>query len=64
MASVRVEEFTHILPLIWALFDDLAVILEQVVNEKLVEFLRRRLLVFVYLSGKCFAEEQSVGKGV
>jgi hypothetical protein len=37
--SMSVDKLADILPLLWTLFDDLAVVLEEMANEELVEFL-------------------------
>ena len=58
--GVAEDELTNVLPFIWALADDLAVVLEQVPNEEPVEVLRRRVRVLVDSSRQCLAEDQRV----
>lgn len=50
MAGMRVEKFAHVLSLIRAFFYDVAVVFEQVIDEELVELLRRSLLILIYFS--------------
>jgi hypothetical protein len=64
MGSVTVNEFTHVLSLVGALLDDLAVVLEQVVDEELVELLGGTLLVLVHLLRQTLAEEERVHEAV
>jgi hypothetical protein len=37
MLSVAVNEFANVLALVWAFLDDVAIVLEQVINKELVE---------------------------
>lgn len=44
-------ELAHVLSLIRHFLDDLAIVLEQMVDKELIEFLLRTLLFFIDLSG-------------
>lgn len=62
MLSVAIDKLTYILTLVRALFDDVAVVLEQVVDEELVEVSCRGVMVLIDLSCQGLAEDQSVHK--
>jgi hypothetical protein len=64
MTSVGVDQLTHIWPLVGTLLDDLAIVLEQVVDEKLVELLSWTVLVFIHLLSQTLAEEQGVDETI
>ena len=60
VASVGIDQFANVLSLIWTLFQNLAVVLEQVLKEEPLEFFLWTLAIFIYLSCKCLAEDESV----
>ena len=60
--GVTIYQFAHVLPLVGAFLDDLAVVLEKVINEELVELICWALLILIYLSCKGLAENQGVHK--
>jgi hypothetical protein len=62
VVCVAVYQLTHVLSLIRALLDDLAVVLEQVVDEELVELISGALLILIDFSCESFAENQGVYK--
>lgn len=63
MTSVRVYQLAYELAFIRALLDDLAVVLEQMVQEELVELLAGTdRAVFVDLLRQGLAKDQGVGK--
>lgn len=62
MLGVAEDKFAYILTLVGAFFNDVTVILEQMINEETIEFLMGAGLVFVDFAGKSLAEDQSVHK--
>jgi hypothetical protein len=62
MLRVTVDELAYVLALVGALLDDVAVVLEQVVDKELVEIRRRRVMILVYLSCQCLTEDKGVDK--
>lgn len=60
MLGVTENELTDKLALIGALFHDLAVVLEKMVQEKFVEVLLRSHRILINLPREGLAEEQSV----
>ena len=53
---MAVNQFTNVLTLVWALLDDVAIVLEKVVDEEFVEICGRRVVVLVDFSSQGLAE--------
>jgi len=53
---MAIYKLAHVLSLIGAFLDDLAVVLEQVVNKELVELLSGALRVLIDFPCQCFAK--------
>jgi hypothetical protein len=51
MLSMSINEFTNVLSFIWTFFNDLAVVLEEMINEELIELLRWTIGIFIDSSG-------------
>jgi hypothetical protein len=60
MLRVTIYQFTYVLSLIGALFNNMAVIFEQVIDEKFVEINCWTMMIFIDLSSKSLAENQSI----
>lgn len=60
MLSMAENQLAHILALIGALLHNVAVVLEQVIDKKLVEVAVRAVGILINLSGKCLAEDEGV----
>ena len=63
MGAVRENELANLLALVWALFDQRAIVSEQVLLEKLVKVVLWGVLVIVDLDGKLLAEHKGVCEG-
>jgi hypothetical protein len=66
VSGMGIDQLTDLLSLIWALFNHLAVVFEEVPNEEFVEIRSCRVLfaILVNLDGKHLAEDQRVSKCV
>jgi hypothetical protein len=53
---VAIDELANVLTLVRALFNDVAIVLEEMIYEELVEILMRALVVLVYLPRQGLAE--------
>jgi hypothetical protein len=62
MLSVAINQLANVLTLVRALFNDVAVVLEQVVDEELVEVTGRGVMVFIDLSRQGLTEDQGVNE--
>jgi hypothetical protein len=60
MLSVAINELANVLTLVRALLNDVAVVLEQMVDEKFVEVSCRGVMVFINLSRQGLTEDQGV----
>jgi hypothetical protein len=60
MLSVAINQLANVLALVRALFNDVAVVLEQMVDEELVEVSSRGVMVLIDLSRQGLAEDQGV----
>ena len=60
MLSVAINQLAYVLALVGALLDDVAVILEQVVDEELVKVCGRGVMILINLSRQGLAEDQGV----
>lgn len=60
MLSVAINKLANILTLVWALLNDVAVVLEQMVDEELVKVSCRRVMILIYLSRQGLTEDQGV----
>ena len=60
MLRVAINQLAYVLTLVGALLDDMAVVLEQVVDEELVKVSGRRVMVLIDLSRQGLAEDQGV----
>lgn len=60
MLRVAINQLAYVLTLVGALLDDVAVVLEQVVDEELVKVSGRRVMVLINLSRQGLAEDQGV----
>jgi len=50
---MSIDQLTYLLSLIWALFDDLTVILEKVPNKEFVEVSRSGVLITALVNFNC-----------
>lgn len=62
MLSVAINQLANVLTLVRALFNDVAVVLEQMVDEELVKVTSRGVMVLIDLSRQGLAEDQGVHK--
>ena len=62
MSTVSIDQLTDLLTLIRALFDKRAVVAEQMLAEKFVEFVSGRFLVLIDFHCQLLAEHKSVRK--
>ena len=60
MLGVAINKLANVLALVGALFDDVAVVLEQVVDEELVEVSGRGVMILINLPRQGLAEDQGV----
>ena len=60
MLSVAINQLANILTLVRALLNDVAVVLEQMVDEELVEVSGRGVMVLIDLSRQGLTEDQGV----
>ena len=60
MLGVAINKLAYVLALVGALLNDVAVVLEQVVDEELVEVTGRGVMVFIDLSRQGLTEDQGV----
>jgi hypothetical protein len=60
MLSVAINELANVLTLVRALLNDVAVVLEQMVDEEFVEVSCRGVMVFINLSRQGLTEDQGV----
>ena len=60
MLRMAINQLAYVLTLVGALLDDMAVVLEQVVDEELVKVSGRRVMVLIDLSRQGLAEDQGV----
>lgn len=60
MLSVAINQLANVLALVGALLDDMAVVLEQVVDEELVKVCGRGVMILINLSRQGLAEDQGV----
>ena len=64
VGGMSIDELTDLLSLIWAFFDDLAVILKKVPHEEFVEVSSSGVLItaLVNFDGEHLAEDKRIGK--
>ena len=60
MLGVAINKLAYVLALVGALLNDVAVVLEQVVDEELVKVSCRGVMVLINLSRQGLAEDQGV----
>jgi hypothetical protein len=60
MLGVAINQLANVLTLVRALFNDVAVVLEKMVNEELVKVSGRGVMVLIDLSREGLAEDQGV----
>lgn len=60
MLSVAINQLANVLTLVRALLNDVAVVLEQMVDEELVEVTGRRVMILIDLSRQGLTENQGV----
>ena len=62
MLSMSINQFANVLSFVWALFDNLTVVLKEMVYKEFVEFFWWARIVIIDFASKNFAENQSIGK--
>ena len=62
MLSVTIDQFAYVLTLVWAFLNNLAIVLEQMINEESVKILSWALLILIDLASESLAEDQSINE--
>ncbi len=60
MLSMAINQLANVLTLVRALLNDVAVVLEKMVDEELVKVTSRRVMVLINLSRQGLTEDQGV----
>ena len=60
MLSMAINQLANVLTLVRALLNDVAIVLEKMVDEELVKVTSRRVMVLINLSRQGLTEDQGV----
>jgi hypothetical protein len=52
-----IDKFANKLSFVWAFFNNLAIVLKEMINEKFIELLRGAVSIFIYSSCKTFTKD-------